>query len=80
MLGKTEAARFWILPKEMYANKNVLGVLNLQCLKWMRPRQSFVTVSSLRGLHSGRIGVNKVNAKDEFISLLADLNGRNVFG
>ena len=32
MLGKTEAARFWILPKEMYANKNVLGVLNLQCL------------------------------------------------
>lgn len=29
MLGKTEDARFWILPKEMYANKNVLGLLNL---------------------------------------------------
>ena len=80
MLGKTEAARFWILRKEMYANKNVLGFLNLRCLKWMRPRQPFVTVSSLRGLHSGRISVNIVNAKDEFISLLADLTGRNVFG
>lgn len=53
----------------MYANKNVLGVLNLQYLKRMRPRQPVVTVSSLRGLHSGRISVNIVNAKDELTSL-----------
>lgn len=72
MFGKTEDARFWIIlrkPKEMYVNKNVLGVLNLQCLKGMRPRQPVVNISSLRGLHSGRISVNIVNAKDEFISL-----------